>query len=158
MWREVSLWDAGKDGPSSFRLERAVGDHGQGIGEVNQAATRGQDYGISPVLPRLWRTPGTQCCRCLNPALSVTPFVIFPILLPLLFQTLHAHCCQKPPILAHFAWGKGKLQVHCQHSGVSKHSWCKKVFICACPSYSVLLNNTFLILFHTYRRIRDLSP
>lgn len=59
------------------------------------------------------------------------------------FQTLCVYCCQNPHTPAHFAWGKEKLQVYCQHSGVSKHSPCKKVFICICPSYSVLLKNTF---------------
>lgn len=45
VWREVSLWHAGEEGPSSFRLERAVADHrqvlGSGVGVSPGAGTMG---------------------------------------------------------------------------------------------------------------------
>lgn len=105
---------------SGWRGQWQIIDRVLGIGAVLPGGAG--TVGPPRVTPRLWRTPGTQCCCCLDPAFSVTPFIFFPTLLPVLFQTLHIHCCQNPPTPAHFAWGKEKLQVYCQHSGVSKNS------------------------------------
>lgn len=45
IWREVSLWDSGEEGPSSFGLERAVADHRQGLGE-GSGCPPGQGQGL----------------------------------------------------------------------------------------------------------------
>lgn len=142
IWREVSLWDSGEEGPSSFGLERVVADHRQGLGEGVRLPSWAGTGTVGPSFhgPGGHLEPSAAAASTLPSQWHLLPFSP-PF--SLYFSRRCVSTAAKILLLQYFAWAKGKLQVYCQHSEVSKHHCWKKVFIHICPSYSVLLNNTF---------------
>lgn len=132
IWRVVSPWAAGEEGPWSLGLERAVADYRRSRGE-RMGCCWGRSYGtlasFTMALEDSWHP--LLLLALLSVMLS---FHHFPHQPP--YTSRHRRSATAKILLLHhiLPGGENKLQMYCQHSVVSKHSCYKKSFIYICPS------------------------
>lgn len=136
IWREVSLQDAGEEGPSSLGLERAAAGYRQGLRVGGRAVPGGRSYGTPASCTAALESNWNPLLQLPHPC-PLSDIVFLPFFSPisLHFSRYCMSAAAKILLLQHILPGsKKKLQVYCQHS---------VIFIYTCPFCSVLLNNTF---------------